>query len=381
MWYLVGLMRNLLFVHGTGVRGESYFRSLDLVCRKAEKYLPAWSVKGCDWGGPFGARLNRGGDSIPGYSESGDPIPALEDADRARWHLLAQDPLLELRIIQEESVIGEIPGEWIWRQIPMLAQNTEVNNIIEPWGISKAWTPCINALRTSREWQQIVCSITQPAPAASDKVARAIVALFQLYLREEGYPGLTGSQRDELKNLILQYVGGPPLGLTDWFLERLTNFGMPRRGKLSDFSSPAVGDILRYQSRGQEIRNFIEEQATNSTCAILAHSLGGIASVDWVASKETPIEYLVTAGSQAPYFYEIDALVSRSFGSGLPKFFPKWLNFLDPRDFLSYRAAKIFPGFAQDKWVDNGQPFPESHGAYWNNDEVWEEIKQFLPKY
>jgi hypothetical protein len=290
--------------------------------------------------------------------------------------------VLELRLIPEEDVIGELPGPWIWQHIPFLAKNAEVVKIIEPWGVSEAWAPCISALAADEEWKMVVSSITQSAPAASDKVSRAIVAAFQVYLREEGFPGLTGGQRDRLKNALLQYLGGPPLGITDWFLERLTNFGVPRRGKLSDASSPAVGDILRYQARGQEIRNYIGEETKNgSAIAILAHSLGGVASVDWLASTQTSIQYLVTAGSQAPYFYEIDALVSRSFGSGLPKFFPKWLNFLDPRDFLSYRAAKIFPGFAQDKWVDNGQPFPESHGAYWNNDEVWEEIKQFLPEY
>jgi hypothetical protein len=81
-------MLNLLFVHGTGVRGESYFRSLDLVSRKMAQCLPGWSVTGCNWGEPFGARLNRQGISIPDYNKSGHADVPREDADRARWYLI-----------------------------------------------------------------------------------------------------------------------------------------------------------------------------------------------------------------------------------------------------------------------------------------------------
>jgi hypothetical protein len=109
--------------------------------------------------------------------------------------------------------------------------------------------------------------------------------------------------------------------------------------------------------------------------------LGGVATVDWLALGKRSITRLITVGSQAPYFYEIDALVSRPFGAGLPRYFPKkWLNIFDPNDFFSYRAAKIFPGVAVDKRVDNGQPFPESHSAYWHNDAaVWPAIKESVP--
>jgi hypothetical protein len=375
-------MLTILFVHGTGVREKSYLKTLDLLRRKVKAFLPEYSLEGCQWGDPLGARLNRQGDSIPGYNESGDPGPALEDADRARWHLLSQDPLLEIRILPDEDVFGEIPGKWIWKQIAPLATDVGLLNLLEPWELADLWPGFINTLKDSSEWENVITAISHPRPAASDKVARAIVAGFQIYIRQRAYPGLTGTQRNKLRDALLQPLGGPPLGITDWLLGRLTNFSRRRRGQLSDFSSPAVGDILRYQARGEEIRNFIgREVSRTSATVILAHSLGGVAAVDWLASEKTPVNFLITAGSQAPYFYEIDALVSRHLGTGLPHFFPKWLNFLDRSDFLSYRAAKIFPGLATDKWVDNDQPFPESHGAYWNNDaEVWGEIRKFLPK-
>jgi hypothetical protein len=184
---------------------------------------------------------------------------------------------------------------------------------------------------------------------------------------------------------MIDPLGGPPEGIGDWLLGRVTKFGANRRGSLSDATTPIVGDVIRYQSRGAEIRKFIAQRIRETKAKIiLAHSLGGIAAVDWLASPEyaeakekedASIERLITAGSQSPYFYEIDALVSRTYGAGLPDWFPKkWINFYDPADFLSYMAKPVFPDHARDIQVDNGQPFPESHSAYWSNDRVWDEI-------
>ena len=100
-----------------------------------------------------------------------------------------------------------------------------------------------------------------------------------------------------------------------------------------------------------------------------------------LAEQKTPaVSHLITAGSQSLYFYEIDALVSRIVGSGLgEEFTQRWLNFYDLRDFLSYKASGIFLGRVTDKVVDNGQPFPESHSAYWRNDAAfWAPVQNFL---
>jgi hypothetical protein len=293
--------------------------------------------------------------------------------------LLANDPLLELRLIPPEQAIGRPPaGPWLWEQIQALGSKTELLKFLETIALSSIWGTFSILVSQDVEWQEVVKNIVQQRPAVSDKVARAVVAAFQIYVRERSYPGLTGEQRDRLTNLITELLGGPALGVADWFLQRLTKFGVRRRGQLSDTHGSKIGDVLRYQARGQEIRNFIElKVATSSASVILAHSLGGIAAVDLLASKPTAIELLITAGTQAPFLYEIDAMVSTPFGTGLPNWFPRWINFVDSRDFLSYLAAPLFPGVAVDKWVDNGQPFPDSH-AYWNNDEVWKTVQDIL---
>jgi pimeloyl-ACP methyl ester carboxylesterase len=112
---------------------------------------------------------------------------------------------------------------------------------------------------------------------------------------------------------------------------------------------------------------------------LLAHSLGGIACVDALIEEAIPgVERLVTVGSQAPFFYEIDALSALPYGKPLPDQFPAWLNIYDSRDFLSYIAAGVFPDRVTDKRVDNRQPFPLVHSAYWCNAAVWQHIREFL---
>ncbi len=136
------------------------------------------------------------------------------------------------------------------------------------------------------EWGFVIESITASPAAVSEKVSRAITAAYQCRPREQAYPNLAGPQRDRLKDALVEPLGGPPLGIRNWLLERMTHFGSRRRGGLSDLTTPAIGDIVSYQSRGAEIRNFIADRVRKTSATIiLAHSLGGIAAVDWLASK------------------------------------------------------------------------------------------------
>jgi hypothetical protein len=383
-------MRTLLFIHGVGVRGDAWFSGFDLISRKANRFLPGVEVRGCQWGDAFGARLHRGGATIPGYCQTGDSEPAADDASRSRWYLLSTNPLLELRLLPEEGYLGEVPGQEIFRLIPRLAINEAVIGVLREWSPADLWTGFIRDISFDPEWKFVVESITASAAAASEKVARAITAAYQRKLREGAFPNPTGVQRDQLKDAMISALGGPPLGIGDWLLGRITNFSVRRRGSLSDATTPAVGDIIRYQSRGAEIRKFIAHRVKETGASILVtHSLGGVAAVDWLASSEyalatagdaPKVHYLITVGSQSPFFYELDGLVSRPFGAGLPEWFPeKWINYYDRADLLSYMAEPAFPGRARDVEVDNGQPFPESHSAYWNNDDqVWKTMAAFL---
>ncbi|MGJ7497842.1 hypothetical protein ACSFA8_22560 [Variovorax sp. RT4R15] len=367
-----------LFIHGTGVRKPSYEASMRLLRRRMEIYLKDWDIQGCQWGDAFGARLHGGGASIPKYAHSGDESAARESAEQALWILLDQDPLLELRIEPVVQVIGPPPGSQIWDSVVALAHPGKYTfEAVEQLDLLAPWQKLIAAVEADFAWQAVVRQLTCEPQDVYEKVARGLIAKLQIDLRADGMPGLTGESRDQLVTALTADLG-TAAGIGDWMLGRLTNFVRSRRGKLHDASTPAAGDILQYQARGAKLRNFIGEEVGRTRASVLiAHSLGGVAAVDWLAESQRSISHLITVGSQAPFFYEMDALASRAWGSGLPKYFPRWLNFFDERDFLSYVAQGVFPE-AIDCQVDNGQPFPESHSAYWRNDKVWENIVQFL---
>jgi pimeloyl-ACP methyl ester carboxylesterase len=182
--------------------------------------------------------------------------------------------------------------------------------------------------------------------------------------------------------------------ILDWtksqLMELASEFGTSaikwRRGAVMDGGYPFAGDIMIYQAKGKKIREFIRDQIEHEQVeppvVLLAHSLGGIACVDLLIEHDLrdKVKCLITVGSQAPFFYEIDALQTLSYGEPLPDHFPKWLNIYDLRDFLSYvgNCEGLFPGKMTDVQVDNRQPFPEAHGAYWANKQTWNEIKKVL---
>lgn len=372
----------ILFVHGTGVRTAAFERLLALISAKVQVHLPRYQVAGCNWGDAFGARLNAYGSSIPGYVDAGAASAAIEAAATARWTLLADDPLLELRVIDLPLPLGGSQGPRLWAALVAIGADKHSLALLGSWGMAEVWSDFIGCLATDAGWARTFHDIGGTLGELSAPASRAVVAAFFIWLRTSGLPSITGPQRDQLVAALQQGFGGPGLGVKDWFLGRVTNVMVRRRGALSDASGAPLGDILRYQARGETMRNFIGERVTQTRASvILAHSLGGVAAVDWLATANRHVAALVTVGSQAPFFYEIDALASRRYGTGLPDYFPRrWLNFYDPRDFLSYVGQELFKGFAHDVKVDNGLPFPESHSAYWQNDgEVWAEIDRFLP--
>jgi hypothetical protein len=219
-------------------------------------------------------------------------------------------------------------------------------------------------------------------------VAQAVLILRdQQKLLDDESP-IRGEDRDRLVDLLLEQLGGHrgPLG---WLAKQVigrpaTFFVRRRRAEYSESAYPAIGDILLYQARGEAIRDLIREKVKEAKppVILLAHSLGGIACVDLLILESLPeVKILITAGSQSPFFYEIGALGSLESGKPLPDHFPKhWLNIYDPRDFLSYLAQPVFPDHPErkitDARVNNGEPFPQSHTSYWDNDEVWEAINK-----
>jgi hypothetical protein len=396
-------MSTVVFVHGTGVRKDAYRESFDAVACALGK-LKGVSLKACYWG-HLGCDLHAGGASIPEY----DLTRTLEDSEGATvtdeeytialWGILYEDPLYELRVlaVRGQSAIERAPGQLPpGDELARIGQQFEVTpklrGLMERGGIDREFEEARLSVTGSTPYR---IALDGAPPALADyraAVARALIAEAAARVsRNDTAPAVTRDPRlrDETERLLIGALGGAERSIGGWVKQQLGGLvlrvatwkGMRRRGALTDASSPFAGDILLYQARGQEIRNFIRAQIAeaNPPRVLLAHSLGGIACVDLLVAEPIEVRLLITVGSQAPFLYEINALQSLPYGEALPSHFPRWLNIYDLRDFLSYKGEAIFPGKVKDVKVDNKEPFHWSHSAYWSNDKVWEAIEEELP--
>jgi hypothetical protein len=387
-------MRHVLFVHGTGVRQPSYDESWAIIAAQLRKKLPDSTLYRCYWGGTEGSRLRSGGASIPDYNtaravEDVDP----EDAAIAEWRLLYEDPDSEL----ETSLIPSTPRDFnpfeegpLETVTALLAVETETTRtLVDELRLQSVWEVAKSEMLTTLSAAVVANrAIPELTPEFRIVLARALVA-HAITLRfadsDDVAAWPTGRQRDALVKSLSNDWGAEYRSVASWIGNRLKRVALKigtdkvarKRGAVSDAAYPATGDILLYQARGEGIRAYIEcaIQKAPKPVVVLAHSLGGIACVDLLASKHLDgVAKLITVGSQAPLFYELNALWSLPNGSPLPASFPDWLNIYDKHDFLSYVGAGLFPGRIRDVLVNNRQPFPQSHSAYWNNADVWSAI-------
>ncbi|MBX9256985.1 alpha/beta hydrolase [Desmonostoc muscorum CCALA 125] len=391
-------MTTVIFVHGTGIREREYNETFEIIEQKIHAQRPDIKVAPCLWG-VLGARFNENRASVPLEDATLALSQGEEDADIVLWGQLYRDPLYELRLlslkpIQPRNPFGEKPGDILQSRVASLTPTSEVEAKLQEAGIAEVFAEAREAVIHSEPYHQALLTVSESdlseyyAP-----IARAVVAqaMFISELQEKFPPILTDAQlRDKVVELLTLALGETQLGLGGWLLKPVLGLALPMgtnyvRGKrleLTDKISPMPGDILLYQTRGEKIRAFIQEQIEQAEppVVLIAHSLGGIACVDLLVQQQlSQVELLVTVGSQAPFLYEINALHSLEYGQLLPEHFPQWLNIYDLRDFLSYVGNRIFPGRVQDVRVDSRQPFPRSHGAYWTNAKTWEAIISRLP--
>jgi len=397
-------MATLILVHGTGVREDSYNETAKTVQEKLAK-LNVKRAAGkqirfekCLWGKTLGVNLNLKGDSIPDY-HSGQGFLLLpsttskEELDLLLWGALARDPLYEIRELarqdreKQESGRGAL-GAKLLRRFAAFESPQALIDLLHQNGLGEYYLEALTELRTNEVFRETIKTVARPAHDVGSELARALLARTIAKASLAGVPSISRLTRDGLAADIATAMVGAKLAIGEWLLERsfgalgpmLTRKGVRSRTDLSNLASPPTGDILKYQVRGEDIRKFIAdtiEDVRDDEVILLAHSLGGIACVDLLISENLPkVKLLVTVGSQAPYLYEIDALWSLRPGVALPKHFScKWLNIYDPNDFLSYKCEAVFGSDrVTDKIVASGQPFPESHSAYFRSDDVWDLI-------
>lgn len=426
-------MHTVVFIHGTGVREPAYTTSFNLVQQALNERLgaPNVRVEPCYWGGPHGSRFFLNGVSIPDFdttraageeaAEVGDPAEYLI----ALWALLYDDPFAELDLLAlragAEAPPGQEPvGDELDRRVRTLtldaaalppAARQELATLLARLELSAHFVAVRDEVVRHSAYRKAIAGAVEPLTDYRLAVARALVArCVQRYLEAADLPDgshpLDGATRDRIVELFVAALGGRDAAVSDWVKEKAgrlvahvgTRWFRGRRGRLSAQLGPFGADVIAYQARPGAIRGFIRDVVSKASAAakargesgevtLIAHSLGGIAAVDTLIEQPLmAVRHLITVGSQSPLLYELDALGSLSIQRdpsgqvlpaphGLPGHFPKsWLNVYDRRDFLSYQIKAVFGTRVKDEEVDNGQPFPEAHSAYWANAKVWDAI-------
>jgi hypothetical protein len=394
----------IIFVHGTGVRRARFAETLGLVARLIADIRPDATIKGCFWGERFGAALSAGGASIPS-GNSGRSAPDLGSPytvdDISLWSLLYAEPTIEMagaRTSRSDVLPAPgrtHPGAELAERARQAVTRDDVKALADAAGLGATLIAAATALTTSGNVQDALAD----AELFSDLpqlLARAIVAEAVKRSTEEvdaEPPSLDGAARDALVEGLSLAIG-PTLGGRGWtgaggsaarVAWRLAGARAVerRRRSILDVASPLAGDVMLYLARGQEIRSFIAKhvrEAGPGPVTLLAHSLGGVACVDLLASEPgLQVSKLITVGSQAPFLYEIGALPMLESPNELPEGFPPWTNVYDPRDLLAFVASGVFRGRARDFSVDSRQPFPWAHSAYWSLRRMSEILAAELP--
>lgn len=403
-------MTTILFVHGTGGRKAAYAETFQKMEKSLQSRRPDIDLVPCLWGDSLGAKLNADGASIPDYQESRGKVLTDEEASVRLWENLYRDSFYEMNQLGMRSqpnriVPGQLlPGQDLKSRVEALKTNSTLQAKLNTLGIGAVFQQACATITgpDSEPFIRLLETASRPLDEDYAVIARAMVAQARMLCKDQGsYPQLLvdpqlrqaavtaieqALSRDEASKGVLfnrskRWLSRLALGFGTHKVQR-------KRGAIIDGTYPFAGDILVYQGRGKKIREFIRSQIEHERIkppiVLLAHSLGGIACVDLLIEADDlrdKVAYLITVGSQAPFFYEIGALQSLPYGEPLPDRFPQWLNIYDLRDFLSYvgNCEGIFAGKLMDVQVDNQQPFPEAHGAYWSNPQTWDAIERVLP--
>ncbi len=396
-------MGSIIFVHGTGVRRTDYDETFNLIENALPAELSGWKLSRCCWGELHDDGLHDQRASIPIEGK---------DEELEVWAVLYNDPLYELRLVAMAGGEGEkfVPGrapilQRLLEELEQFQPSDEFAALLDQRGLSDAWRKALTEITSDdvfaeaipqagsfdREIAEIIgravmaqTTINAPLPAIPGVERDRIIERFVNETsagEEKGVGQLLARIRDSIKGHIKKATTYATRNALTLASVSATSYSRNRRVEFSDMATPAVGDILRYQTRGEAIRDFIQTQITAAPgpAILLAHSLGGIACVDLLVMENIPkVIGLITVGSQAPLLYEMNSLYSLCFGQPLPGHFPKqWLNFYDPNDFLSYVGGRVFPGRVTDYKINSGQPFWPSHSAYWSAPEFWPKVANF----
>ena len=404
----------LLFVHGAGVRAAGLSQTLEsLRAGLARNGMGSIELVHTAWGDAAGVRLGDIGATLPEPPPTrggvGAPEVAAADLGAARWAMLLDDPLFELRVVGGaaggpmarpgvEVTVGELRPDQQARDL--LARIPSVGP--DPAGTGLTTSELRDAARAvgdSPELAAAATAVSPEDPELIEAIARAVVAFALTGHRadppgEEPAAAVDPAVRDALVtatmdalapaetrglvgDLLKKAVGG-------FIARKATEIAATRRATIMGLQAWTIADVMSYQRRSDGILDVIRRDlaaVSSGPVVALGHSLGGIALVDLLSRPDRPpVDLLVTVGSQSPMLFAMDALGTLRLGQPAAPFTP-WLNIYSPQDFVSFVAGRIFGPASgiTDVAIELDLPFPASHSGYWHDDRVYAAIRDAWP--
>lgn len=242
-------------------------------------------------GDPFGSLFV--GRSLPDYnSEAAVERDALE---LAQWARLFEYPLSELENLSIRGAAAGLPAmpgqKPLWlrdlERISLYKPGTEFDQLLRRARLTNywndAWARIIGSplVRTAFERSAQANELADCVGA----LARAVVAQLHIKAVADGQPGPSAQMRDQLCQRLRSDWGYEVLGLGTFLSEIIkraaTSVIRNRRSAINQTIAAPIDDILLYQSRGKELRDFIRKVvAAPAPATLVSHSLGGDACVD-----------------------------------------------------------------------------------------------------
>jgi len=218
----------LLFIHGTGVRSESYAKTLEQIESKVAEFQLLCRVKSCDWGEVYG--IDFEGLSLPEPpARSGD-----EEMQAFRWEYLQVDPLFDLRLWctpaaePPRKVLGaEYAASALWdksvSQYPAeYPKKVDLIALLQRNQVEEFFLPAWNKVVATGLPKQAFAAAGNETPAVSRVFAEAVVAQM-MHDAAAIIPPVPISPRtgDKIVNLLLFDWKQEAKGLKDLFLKFL----------------------------------------------------------------------------------------------------------------------------------------------------------------
>jgi hypothetical protein len=382
-------MSAIVFVHGIGVREKAYKSTWWHLSDRLAELFPDRPAEFCHWGGEHGARIDETDE------------PARPEPDPAVVELTASltDPFWELTALaekaaQEDSPFGPLTTEPVAETLRRGLRSLGDDPVFGDSTLDRHAAGAARELLSSPTVKDCLDQAEKISAELPGALAHAYVALAVRDALADGDYVSAPGELDLYEGKVLTRLGGAPMGTGGWLLglagrlvrPHLNEFLMPlsqlavlAREPIMRGVTPYLGDVMVYLARGERIREAIAGtvESLGDPVDLIAHSLGGIACFDLLASgRLTNVRRLITVGTQIPYLYQIDALPGLRRGGPVPAL-PHWVNVYDRHDALGFPAEGILPG-VRDRRTDSGLPFPLAHSAYFRNDRFYDVLAEEL---